>query len=172
MPSAIRQRSPEELAAGYTRAHRLLEVSAIVLFGALLANVITILDAAHVISLGFRIREDGRTAGAIGESNQYAAFIILFLPATIAAAAATPGEVYNVGGGEMASVWDILHRLEAIIGVKAQARQLAARPGDQRHTFADTTKLRRHLGWEPRVGLDEGLARQVEWQKQNSEFFP
>jgi ubiquitin-conjugating enzyme E2 variant len=36
MPSAIRQRSPEELAAGYTRAHRLLEVSAIVLFGALL----------------------------------------------------------------------------------------------------------------------------------------
>jgi ubiquitin-conjugating enzyme E2 variant len=37
MPSAIRQRSPEELAAGYTRAHRLLEVAAIVLFGALLA---------------------------------------------------------------------------------------------------------------------------------------
>ena len=37
MPSAIRQRSPEELAAGYTRAHRLLEVTAIVLFGALLA---------------------------------------------------------------------------------------------------------------------------------------
>jgi len=37
MPSAIRQRSPEELAAGYTRAHRLLEVTAIVLLGALLA---------------------------------------------------------------------------------------------------------------------------------------
>ena len=37
MRSAIRQRSPEELAAGYTRAHRLLEVTAIVLFGALLA---------------------------------------------------------------------------------------------------------------------------------------
>ncbi len=61
------------------------------LFGALLANVITILDAAGVISLGFRIREDGRTAGAIGESNQYAAFIILFLPATLAAAVAAHG---------------------------------------------------------------------------------
>jgi O-antigen ligase len=61
------------------------------LFGALLANLITILDAAGVVSLGFRIREDGRTAGAIGESNQYAAFIILFLPATIAAAAASRG---------------------------------------------------------------------------------
>ena len=61
------------------------------LFGALLANIITILDAAGVISLGFRIRDDGRTAGAIGESNQYAAFIILFLPATIAAAVAAHG---------------------------------------------------------------------------------
>jgi hypothetical protein len=37
MQSAIRQRSPEELAAGYTRAHRLLEVAAIMVFGALLA---------------------------------------------------------------------------------------------------------------------------------------
>jgi hypothetical protein len=61
------------------------------LFGALLANIITILDAAGIVSLGFRIREDGRTAGAIGESNQYAAFIILFLPATIAAAASSRG---------------------------------------------------------------------------------
>jgi len=61
------------------------------LVGALLANVITILDAAGIISLGFRIREDGRTAGAIGESNQYAAFIILFLPATIAAAVSSRG---------------------------------------------------------------------------------
>jgi len=61
------------------------------LYGALLANVITILDAFGIISLGFRIREDGRTAGAIGESNQYAAFIILFLPGTIAAAVAAHG---------------------------------------------------------------------------------
>jgi O-antigen ligase len=61
------------------------------LLGALLANVITILDAAGVISLGFRIRDDGRTAGAIGESNQYAAFIVMFLPATVAAAVASNG---------------------------------------------------------------------------------
>jgi O-antigen ligase len=61
------------------------------LLGALLANVITILDAAGIISLGFRIREDGRTSGAIGESNQYAAFIIMVLPATVAAAVASHG---------------------------------------------------------------------------------
>jgi nucleoside-diphosphate-sugar epimerase len=85
--------------------------------------------------------------------------------ATVAAAEADPGEVYNVGGGEMANVWDIVKKLEAITGRTAQVRREPERPGDQRHTFADTAKLRRHLGWEPRVRLDEGLARQVEWHK-------
>ena len=61
------------------------------LLGALFANILTILDAAGLVNIGFRIREDGRTTGAIGESNQYAAFIILFLPATIAAAVAAHG---------------------------------------------------------------------------------
>ena len=61
------------------------------MLGAVFANVITVLDAFGVVSLGFRIRDDGRTAGAIGESNQYAAFIVLFLPATIAAAVSSRG---------------------------------------------------------------------------------
>jgi hypothetical protein len=61
------------------------------LIGALLANTFTILDAMGYVDLGFRIREDGRTQGAIGESNQYAGFIIMFLPATIAAAVAARG---------------------------------------------------------------------------------
>jgi O-antigen ligase len=61
------------------------------LIGALLANTITILDAAGIVSFGLRIRDDGRTQGAIGEANQYAAFIVLFLPATVAAAVATHG---------------------------------------------------------------------------------
>jgi nucleoside-diphosphate-sugar epimerase len=86
--------------------------------------------------------------------------------ATLLAAQAYPGEVYNIGGGETANVWDILRRLEALAGRPALIRQEPARPGDQRYTFADTAKLRTHLGWEPRTGLDEGLARQWEWQKQ------
>jgi nucleoside-diphosphate-sugar epimerase len=85
--------------------------------------------------------------------------------ATVAAVEAHPGEVYNVGGGETASVWDILRHLEALAGRRAQVRQEAERPGDQRHTFADTLKLRQHFGWEPTTRLAEGLARQWEWQK-------
>jgi nucleoside-diphosphate-sugar epimerase len=85
--------------------------------------------------------------------------------ATVAAAGALPGETFNVGGGETASVWDILDKLERIIGRKAQVLRQAARAGDQRQTVADTAKLWRHLGWQARVGLDEGLARQVDWHR-------
>jgi nucleoside-diphosphate-sugar epimerase len=85
--------------------------------------------------------------------------------ATMAAVQALPGEVYNVGGGEAVTVWDIVHKLEILTGVHASIRQEAARPGDQRYTSADTTKLFRHLGWRPRIGLDEGLARQLAWQQ-------
>jgi nucleoside-diphosphate-sugar epimerase len=85
--------------------------------------------------------------------------------ATAATLEAPIGEIYNVGGGETANVWEILGKLERIVGRRAVVRRGPARPGDQRVTAADTTKLFRHLGWQPRVGLDEGLARQVEWQR-------
>jgi nucleoside-diphosphate-sugar epimerase len=90
------------------------------------------------------------------------------IEATVRAVEALPGETYNVGGGETASVWDVLHKLEAIIGCKAVLRRDAARPGDQRYTTADTTKLQRHLAWQPCTSLDEGLTRQVDWQRQTA----
>lgn len=61
------------------------------MLGAFAANLVTILDAMGIIDLGLRIRADGRTGGAIGESNQYAVFILMFLPATLALAVAAKG---------------------------------------------------------------------------------
>jgi UDP-glucose 4-epimerase len=72
-----------------------------------------------------------------------------------------PGEVYNVGGNEAASIWDILHHLEALSGRRIMVSLEPSRHGDQQATLADTSKLSDHLGWKPRVGLREGLARQV-----------
>jgi nucleoside-diphosphate-sugar epimerase len=88
--------------------------------------------------------------------------------ATLASVEAQPGEIYNVGGGETASVWDILRRLEALAGRKARVQQQSPRPGDQRYTMADTHKLYSHFGWKPQVTLDEGLARQWQWQQKES----
>jgi nucleoside-diphosphate-sugar epimerase len=88
--------------------------------------------------------------------------------ATVAALQALPGELYNVGGGEAVTVWDVLRKLEVLIGRRAEVRQESARTGDQRYTSADTGKILRHLGWKPRIGLDEGLARQVAWQREQT----
>jgi nucleoside-diphosphate-sugar epimerase len=85
--------------------------------------------------------------------------------ATIRATGATAGEVFNLGGGELVTVLEVLRKLERIIGKTAIVERHPPRKGDQLATGADVTKLFRHLGWKPTTGLDEGLTRQVEWQK-------
>jgi nucleoside-diphosphate-sugar epimerase len=114
-----------------------------------------------------RALRDGRPVTVHGDGQQVRGntYIDDCVAATVAAVGAHPGELYNVGGGESATVWEILHRIEAIAGRRFEVRREAARPGDQRATFADTTKLRTHFGWQPRTTLDEGLARQWEWIK-------
>ncbi len=85
--------------------------------------------------------------------------------ALVAVIDAPIGETYNLGGGETATLLDVLGRLESIAGRKARLVFGETREGDQRFTGADTAKLWRHLGWKPLVGLDEGLARQLDWQR-------
>jgi nucleoside-diphosphate-sugar epimerase len=100
--------------------------------------------------------------GLQSRGNTYVSDCVM---ATMAALEAPLGETYNVGGGETANVWEILGKLERITGRHAVVRREPARRGDQRVTAADTTKLLRHLGWQPRVGLEEGLVKQFEWQQ-------
>jgi len=103
--------------------------------------------------------------GQQARGNTYVADCV---EATVLAADAPPGEIYNVGGGEAASVWDVLQRLEMLAGRKARTRTEPPRPGDQRHTRARTAKIAHQLGWKPRTSLDEGLARQWAWQEWDS----
>jgi nucleoside-diphosphate-sugar epimerase len=78
---------------------------------------------------------------------------------------AIPGEVYNLGGGELTTVIEAIRKIERIVGRPAVIERHPPRKGDQLATGADVGKLSRHLGWKPTTTLDEGLARQVEWQR-------
>jgi len=82
--------------------------------------------------------------------------------AFILAMGAEPGGAYNVGGGRTASVNDVIGMLERITGKEAKARKTEAQAGDMKETSADTARMER-LGWKPKVALNEGLRRQVEW---------
>ncbi|MDB5305821.1 MAG: UDP-glucose 4-epimerase [Gemmataceae bacterium] len=92
-------------------------------------------------------------------------FVADCVDATARAAEAMPGEVFNLGGGELVTVLEVLRKLERIIGKPATIERHPPRPGDQLATGADVTKLFRHLSWKPTTGIDEGLAKQVEWQR-------
>ena len=79
-------------------------------------------------------------------------------------------ETYNIGGGEMANVWDILSLLERISKRKAIVQKAEPRPGDQRYTMADTTRLHRATGWATQTPLEEGLTQQFLWQQRLHEL--
>ena len=80
---------------------------------------------------------------------------------------ATPGEVYNLGGGELTTIIDVIRRIERLTGKTAIVERKPDRKGDQVATLADVTKLYRHLGWKPTTGLDEGLSAQIAWQRES-----
>jgi UDP-N-acetylglucosamine/UDP-N-acetyl-alpha-D-glucosaminouronate 4-epimerase len=74
------------------------------------------------------------------------------------------GRVMNVGGGrEPTSVNRILEIVAGLIGVKPEPVHTPSREGDVRKTQADVSLARRAIGYEPKIDIEEGLRRTVEW---------
>ena len=84
--------------------------------------------------------------------------------ATIAAMERAPaGAVYNVGGGDEATMLEAIALLEQVSGRTLDVRHVAATKGDVQRTKADVTRIREATGWEPRTSLRDGLARMWSW---------
>ncbi|HJH28171.1 MAG TPA: SDR family oxidoreductase [Methanosarcinaceae archaeon] len=71
--------------------------------------------------------------------------------------------VYNIGGGERVSINGLAEKIVEIVGSESEMIYSESVKGDAEHTLSDVSKARRDLGYEPEVGLDEGLRRYVEW---------
>jgi len=107
---------------------------------------------------------EGRPFDLYGDGLQSRSFTYVsdVVAATVAALGANGG-VYNVGGGTEATMLEAISIFERLAGRPLEISRHPAVPGDQRRTLADTTRIRAELGWEPRVGLEEGLAAQWNW---------
>lgn len=82
--------------------------------------------------------------------------------------AGRPGEIYNLGFGEPVTNLDVVRRLLRLLGKSEGLISFVAdRPGHDRRYALNIMKSRRELGWEPAVGLEEGLARTVAWYQAN-----
>jgi UDP-glucuronate 4-epimerase len=73
------------------------------------------------------------------------------------------GLVYNIGGGEEATMTEVFALAERVSGRRLQIVRKDAAAGDVRRTRADGTRAAEHLGWEPSTPLTRGLAEHWKW---------
>ncbi len=79
-------------------------------------------------------------------------------------------EVYNLGESRTVSLSELVALLEKTLGVKARIKRLPPQPGDVKRTYADVSKARANLGYNPRVPVEEGLRRFALWLRAQSAF--
>ena len=72
-------------------------------------------------------------------------------------------EIINLGGHESIKINDLIRMLEETIGRKANLEYLPPHPADMLASLAKVEKAGRLLGWEPAVGLKEGVGKLVQW---------
>jgi UDP-glucuronate 4-epimerase len=74
-------------------------------------------------------------------------------------------EIYNLGESQTTSLKELIRLIEESFGKKANIEMLESQPGDVSVTYADITKAERMLKYQPRVKMEEGIKRFVEWYK-------
>src|SRR3954452_19809526 len=88
-------------------------------------------------------------------------------PAIADALAGAGGEAFNAGGDAPHSVLEVVSLLCRVAGsdVEPDVRGAGTPHGEIGRPFVDSSKLRERTGWAPKVDLEEGLRRTVEWYR-------
>jgi nucleoside-diphosphate-sugar epimerase len=103
-----------------------------------------------------------------GEQSRDFTYIDNVVSANLKAAGASGGlgSVVNIANGERISLNQLLEQLKIITSKPdVRADYQKARIGDVRHSLADISRARELLGYEPLIGLEEGLRRTIDWWK-------
>lgn len=125
-------------------------------------------DMAYNILIRNLFKGESFTLYGDGEQTRSNTFVADCVNATILAyekRSVALGEVFNIGGGEIVTLNQVIRTLEEITGEKARIERKPPRPGDQKHTAADIQKATRILGYRPMTRVLDGLKAQVEWEK-------
>ncbi|MCK4292433.1 MAG: GDP-mannose 4,6-dehydratase [Planctomycetes bacterium] len=75
--------------------------------------------------------------------------------------------IYNLGESRPITVNELVGKIEEALGRNATKEFLPAQPGDVERTYADVTKAVEQLGYKPQTTIEAGLARFVEWLRQD-----
>ena len=72
-------------------------------------------------------------------------------------------DIFNLGENETIQLRDLISAIENALGKKAKINRLPEQPGDMPLTYADISKARQFLGYNPTTRLSDGLPRFIEW---------
>jgi UDP-glucuronate 4-epimerase len=78
-------------------------------------------------------------------------------------------EIFNIGESRTTELKRLIELIEKSLGKKADIEQLPDQPGDVQVTYADITKSKKILGYDPRTQVEEGVRKFVEWYVLNKE---
>jgi UDP-glucuronate 4-epimerase len=72
-------------------------------------------------------------------------------------------DMFNLGESQTIELKDLILAIENVLGKRAKINELPEQPGDMPRTYADISKARKLLGYNPKTKLSEGLPKFVEW---------
>ncbi len=99
-----------------------------------------------------------------GQSRRDYTYVDDIITGVIAALRVNPHfEILNLGESRTTTLAELIGHLETALGKKAVRRPLPDQPGDMRMTFADVSRARRVIGYEPRIPIEEGIRRFADW---------
>ena len=78
-------------------------------------------------------------------------------------------EIINLGNSYTVSLKNLIHSIEEVVGKKAIIQQLPEQPGDVPRTYADISKAKKLLNYQPNTDLKTGLQRFYDWFNSNKE---
>ena len=80
-------------------------------------------------------------------------------------------EILNLGNSFPISLKEMINIIGKTLGVEPKIKQLPMQPGDVDRTYADITKAKKLIGYEPKTSFEEGIRKFVEWYKENKDLY-
>ncbi len=159
-PYAVSKLAAERYCVGFSRVYA-LETVALRYFNVFGPHQDPTSQYAAVVPRFIRSVRDGEPVPIYGDGTQSRDFTYIanVVDANVLAAKAdgVSGAVLNVATGRSASVNELADTIGETLGLPVEKQYLPQRAGDVRDSWADIGEARRLLGYQPTVGLEEGL---------------
>lgn len=77
-----------------------------------------------------------------------------------------PYKIYNIGNNRPVELSYFISVIEKKLGIEAKKEYLPLQPGDVPETYADVDDLMRDVGFKPKISIEEGISRFIDWYKE------